>query len=133
MPVEGKVVLIVDDRTIVINRGYRDGVRHGMRFAVVAPLDEVTDPDTGESLGRWEGVKARLVAVHVQERLAVLAPEEQRKESSLSDLTHTLSAEMVRVSSALTGTQALEVDRSQMTGMPSLGPVRKGDVVRQIE
>ena len=133
MPIEGKVALIIDERTLVMNRGWRDGVRHGMPFAVVSTLDAVQDPDTGEDLGPWEGVKARLVAVHVQERLTVLAPAEPSRPAPLSDPHHTLSAEMVRVSMASSSGKDLEVDRSQMAGMPRLGPIRRGDVVRQIE
>lgn len=131
--IEGKVTLIVDERTLVLNRGHKDGVRHGMAFAVVGPMDNVKDPDTDEDLGPWEGVKARLVAVHVQERVSVLAPAETGRALSEYDLHHTLSAEMVRVSMADVGQTDLDIDRGQMSGMPRLGPIRRGDVVRQME
>ena len=133
MAIEGKIALIVDERTLVMNRGYRDGVHHGMAFAVVAPMETVKDPDSDEDLGPWEGLKARLVAVHVQEKVSILAPAEAGRALSEHDLQHTLSAEMVRVSMADVGQTDLNVDRGQMSGMPRLGPIRRGDTVRQME
>lgn len=132
MPIEGKVVKIIDERHVLLNRGWRDGVRHGMRFSVLAAMDEVQDLETGEPLGRWEAVKARLLAVHVQERLALLTPAEPQRPPE-TDMHQTLSAEMVRVSMPANSGAQMQIDRSQMLGMPRLAPVRIGDPVRQAE
>lgn len=72
MPVEGKVAKILGNREIVINRGRNDGVRPGMTFEVFAAEgEEVWDPDTGETLGTVEDVKAKAEVTEVKERLAV--------------------------------------------------------------
>ncbi|MDE2807469.1 MAG: hypothetical protein OXN90_03550, partial [Gemmatimonadota bacterium] len=68
-PIEGKVAAIIDDTTLVLNVGSEQGVQEGMAFAIFASHGEIEDPDSGQSLGRWEAVKARVVATHVQERL----------------------------------------------------------------
>ena len=71
MAVEGKVAKILGNE-IVINRGRREGVRQGMLFEVFAPEgEEVWDPDTGETLGTVEDVKAQAEVTEVKERLAV--------------------------------------------------------------
>jgi hypothetical protein len=72
MPVEGKVAKILGTSEIVINRGRSQGVRQGMLFEIFAPDgDEVWDPDTGETLGTVEDVKAKAEVTEVKERLAV--------------------------------------------------------------
>src|SRR3712207_4499671 len=72
MAVEGKVAKILGNNEIVINRGRREGVRQGMLFEVFAPEgEEVWDPDTGETLGTVEDVKARAEVTEVKERLTV--------------------------------------------------------------
>ena len=72
MAVEGKVAKVLGNNEIVLNRGRGDGVRVGMLFEVFAPEgEEVWDPDTGETLGTVEDVKARAEVTEVKERLAV--------------------------------------------------------------
>ena len=91
--ITGKVAAIIDDTTLVLNVGYEDGVKEGMAFAVFAEQRDIQDPDTGESLGKWEMGKARVAVVHVQARMCtvsspLLAPED-------SGGSRTLSAMMV--------------------------------------
>ena len=72
MAIEGKVAKILGKGEIVINRGRENGVRGGMVFEVFAPEgEEVWDPDTGETLGTVEDVKAKAEVTEVKERLAV--------------------------------------------------------------
>jgi hypothetical protein len=136
MALEGSVARIVSEHELVINRGAADGVREGQRFVVFVALDEVTDPETGSSLGNLEIVKARLVALHVQERMTVCGPSRDTTASSEEDPTQrTLSAEMVAVSmsSSRRPGPTLNVDRSSMTGVPRVGPIAVGDRVRAID
>ena len=53
-----KIAAIVDDTTLILNVGAEHGVVEGMVFAIVAEQQEIADPDSGESLGNWEVVKA---------------------------------------------------------------------------
>lgn len=72
MPVEGKVAKILAGNEIVVNRGRAQGVRPGMLLEVFSPEgDEVWDPDTGETLGTVEDVKARAEVTEVKDRLSV--------------------------------------------------------------
>ena len=56
---------------IILNVGSAQGVVQGMVFSVFASVEEVKDPDSGETLGAWEAVKGYVQAAHPQERLAV--------------------------------------------------------------
>ena len=72
MAVEGKVAKIMGKGEIVINRGRQHGVRGGMLFEIFTPEgEEVWDPDTGETLGTVEDIKAKAEVTEVKEKLAV--------------------------------------------------------------
>lgn len=63
----GKVALIEDDYTLVINRGAEAGVAQGMVFAVYSDAGQViTDPESGRELGRLEREELRVRVFDVQ-------------------------------------------------------------------
>jgi hypothetical protein len=135
-PIAARVAEILSDRMIVISAGAREGVTVGMRFAVLALGDEVKDPATGESLGRCEVPKGRLVASHVQERMTLCEgvqlwarPHGDAEEQVLSAAM--ISASM-RPGSWGGDAERLDVNRRQMRGLPSARPVSVGDLVRQV-
>ena len=71
---EGKVVKVLSECKLVINRGSDDGVRESDRFLVYALGDELFDPDTKESLGRLEVVRGEGKPTHIQSRMTTLEP-----------------------------------------------------------
>ena len=72
MALEGKIAKILGNNEVVINRGRSQGVRQGMLFEIFAAEgEEVWDPDTGETLGTVEDVKARAEVTEVKDRLAI--------------------------------------------------------------
>ncbi len=72
MAVEGKVAKVLGNNEIVVNCGNNHGVRQGMLFEVFSPEgEEVWDPDTGETLGTVEDVKAKAEVTEVKEKLSI--------------------------------------------------------------
>jgi len=69
--ISGKVVRVLNDKELVINRGSADGVIVGMEFAILMAGPELTDPDTGEPLGNIDIAKAVVKVVRVDQRFAV--------------------------------------------------------------
>jgi hypothetical protein len=67
-----KVVAVIDDDRVAINRGTENGVKLGQRYLVYELGKEVTDPDTGASLGKLEVVRGTGKVVHLQEKMATL-------------------------------------------------------------
>lgn len=66
-PITGRVALIEDDYTLVINRGADAGVVTGMIFAVQSgPGQVITDPESGRELGMLsrEKLRVRVFDVH---------------------------------------------------------------------
>ncbi len=132
-PIEGKIAKIVDERTVIINRGAEAGVREGMKFAILAGGDAVADPDTGEALGTWEVVKDYVKASHVQEKISVCTAAKTVEDSG-QKTSKTLSSAMVDVSFDQSGSSGkLSVRAADMSGRPQVGPITVGDTVRSVE
>ena len=138
-PIEGKVIKILDEYNIVINLGWKDGLADGMNVVVFAPgSEEVKDPNTGESLGYLELVKAHLKVAHVQERCSICTAESAMKAGEEEGGVQTLGAAMMAEAmgtkySKQYMTEKLNVNTSQISGMQQVGPISIGDKVRWIE
>jgi hypothetical protein len=136
--VEGKVAKILLEKFIIITAGSATGATPGMLFVVLAQGEEVKDPTTGEPLGRWEVPKGYLRATHVQERMTTCeaCPSPVAGEKSDDAESQVLSASMIEASMRPEtwggNASRLEVNRSQMAGMPRIGPVSIGDTVREV-
>ncbi len=132
--IEGKIASIVDERTVIINRGASADVREGMKFVIFVEGDSVKDPDSGESLGTWEIVKGYVSAAHIQEKITVCIVSRPDERNSSKGPSKTLSSAMVEVSFNSGDTdEKLAVRSSEMAGRPRVGPVAIGDRVRSIE
>lgn len=71
-PIRGKVAEVVSDRELILNRGAEHGVYEGMYFSVLDPTTiDVTDPESGESLGGIKIVKIVVRAVEVAPKLTL--------------------------------------------------------------
>jgi len=143
MAVEGKVAKILGNREIVINRGRAAGVRPGMMFEIFTPEgEEVWDPDTGETLGTVEDVKAKAEVIEVKDRLAVarlLTAENPFGAAGIGEMQENLQ----RIFSQMFG-EGVQVqgfgstsdeDLESMFGGPleDLSKVQVGDAVREIK
>lgn len=146
MAVEGKVAKILANNEIVINRGRAQGVRAGMLFEVFTPEgEEVWDPDTGETLGTVEDVKARAEVTEVKDRLAVArlqGAETPFGALNIGDMQENLQrmfgqmfGEDVRVQGfGMDPGNADPDDLESMVGGPlqDLSQVQVGDAIREI-
>lgn len=70
--ITGKVVRVIDEYQIVINRGEKDGVCKGQKFLVYKLDEEIIDPDTNENLGMLEIVCGEGSVEHVQDKMSTL-------------------------------------------------------------
>ncbi|MCP4265870.1 MAG: hypothetical protein GY777_09895 [Candidatus Brocadiaceae bacterium] len=139
--IEGKVAKILDEYSIVINVGRNSGVVDGMVFAVFIQSDEeIKDPDSSEVLGKLENIKEHVFVSHVQNRFStcVAGVKETPCHDHESHGAQTLSGAMMAESMTArpenrTNTEKLNVNTSQITGVPQLGPISVGDMVRAVE
>ncbi|MDQ4105876.1 MAG: hypothetical protein M3157_01705 [Actinomycetota bacterium] len=148
MAVEGKVAKILGNNEVVINRGRGDGVRQGMLFEIFAPEgEEVWDPDTGETLGTVEDVKARAEVTEVKDRLSVArlrnsgaempfgAMDLGEMQQNLQRIFGQMFGDDVRIQGFGTSGSGDEPDLESMFGEPlkDLSQVQVGDAVREVK
>lgn len=130
-PLRGQVARILDEHTLVLNLGNSHGVTPGMRFVIYSEGDEITDPASGESLGKLELVKAMVEASHVQENMTIatsLAEEQEEEERPM-----VLSAVLAQTGrSAARSRSKLYVRTSDISGIRATGPISKGDLARSV-
>ncbi len=144
MAVEGKVAKILGKGEVVLNRGRTHGVRTGMLFEIFAAEgEEVWDPDTGETLGTVEDVKAKAEVTEVKEKLAVArifdadspfgAAGFGEMQENLQRIFQQMLGENVQVQGFGTG-RGEGPDLESMFGGPleDVTKVQVGDVAREI-
>ena len=134
--ITAKVAAIIDDTTLVLNAGSGHGVVEGMVFVIFAEHQAIEDPDSGEPLGQWEMVKARVVVTHVQERMCTVRAPLVAAESGPRN-TRTLSSLMVEHSLGSYGRGAeqwerLQVRSGDVSGQPKGQPIAVGDRARAL-
>lgn len=84
----GKVIKILDEYKLVINKGSNDGVVISNRFLIYHLDEEIIDPDTQESLGRLEIVCGEGKPEHIQERMTTLVTCRQDMRKSKTVVKH---------------------------------------------
>jgi hypothetical protein len=67
----GKIVRILSEHEVVINKGLVDGVKYNMEFVIYEEGDPIVDPHTREVLDRIEIVKDRVYVTHLQSRICI--------------------------------------------------------------
>ena len=118
----GIIVKIVDEHTVVIDRGHEHGVEEDMRFVIFELGDEIMDPDTRTSLGKLEHVKAKIKVTNVQEKFSTA---ETYKTYTMPILPPFLNT---------TVREELPLDKETIASLQKLPrtSVKIGDLVRQI-
>lgn len=85
-----KIAKIIDEYQVVVNAGSNDLIHDDDCLEVYQPGQEVTDPDTGESLGTLDFVKAKLRVVNVFPKMCVCENRETEQKSFFSNISHGL-------------------------------------------
>lgn len=74
------IVKIIDEYTVVINKGSADGIKSNQRFLIYSLDGEpIIDPITKETLGTLEIVKGTAKVKHIQEHLTTLESDKYSK------------------------------------------------------
>ncbi len=125
---EYKVVKIMDDMNIIINGGTKTHVEENDNFFIYSKnLEMVKDPDTGEILGQFRKIKAKIEAIVVYEKMCIC--QNATRSFSFSDMAvNALSSGGKRL--------PLNVDPSQISGGMTVDEdemIQIGDEVEKIE
>lgn len=77
------VIKVIDEFTLVINKGERDLVKVGNRFLIYKEDDELKDPITGESLGILELVVGSGKVIHVQDAMCTIKSDRTERSKKI--------------------------------------------------
>lgn len=118
-----KVVKIVNEYKVVVNAGSNDLIQKGQCLEIFAPGREVIDPDTNESLGVLDYVKAKLYVKDVFPKMSLCVNQDSE---TVSILTPTFQMER---------SLPLNVDSKEISGgFEGIDKkIRVGDMVRTID
>lgn len=70
-----KVARVIDNCTLVLNKGSKDSIKIGQRFLVYIIGEQITDPDTGAWLEKLEVVKGTGKVTHLQESISTITSD----------------------------------------------------------
>lgn len=84
----GKVIKVIDEYKLVINRGSNDGVTMGDRYLIYRLGEQMIDPDTHEDLGTLEIVCGEGKPEHIQERFTTVVTSMQSIKKSKTVVKH---------------------------------------------
>jgi len=71
-PLQGKVVMVLNERELIINIGAEAGVKQNMKFKILSysPM-EIHDPETGDLLGLLDREKVRVTVSKLEPRYSI--------------------------------------------------------------
>ena len=115
-----RVIRIIDDFTIMIDKGYETGnLEEGTRITVFEPGPEIKDLD-GNSLGKYDFTKANLIITEVFQRFSIA---QNIEEGSPFTVTNFLSGGQTKL--------VINVNEDEIEPLePKDIQVKKGDLVR---
>ena len=73
-----KIVKIINEYKVIVNAGKNESILEDDIFEVYEPGHEVFDPDTKESLGTLDFIKAKLRVVDVLPKMCICENRDQR-------------------------------------------------------
>lgn len=84
----GRVVKVIDEYRLVINKGSDDGITENNQFLIYHLGEELFDPDTKECLGILELVCGEGKPEHIQEHLTTLVTSKVETRQSKKVVKH---------------------------------------------
>lgn len=88
-----KIVKIISEYKVVVNAGSMNFISEDDTLEVYQPGQEVTDPETGESLGTLDFIKAKLRVVDVFPKMCVCENRETKSKSIFVNISQSLTYE----------------------------------------
>lgn len=120
-----KVIKIIDDFNIVINGGKEDSLKVGDNLEVFTEGEILKDPDTGDTLGKLDLIKAKIKVKDLFEKFSVCTNAEEGV-TIMSQISTASNSHKFRPGK-------LNVQQSEITGYGSSATkaIKIGDLVRK--
>lgn len=131
--IKARIVKIISDKKLVINKGVNDGVRKNDSFTIISKNkgQAVKDPETGKTLGYLDAIKAHVVVTFTYPNMSIVEPPIHHVSGISDNLLNAtrLKSAMYRPFEERAEQNALNVDLNQITGdlEESDEPIEIGD------
>ena len=127
--IKGKIIRIVDNRTVIINLGKKDGVTDKSYFQIVGESEDIVDPFTKEKLGAVNIVKANLKASNTFEKFTIATTKWETTSLKFQSSLAQQMQDFIKTEEIDEG--ELKVDESEIQPWKAKSelPVRLGDTV----
>lgn len=130
----GKVAAILNEREVVINIGSDQGVKKGMKFAILAATPEqIIDPDTGLVLDIVDRTKVFVQATEVREKIAICSTFRTTRTTGGALSTVYSFNRMFEASREIPETLRIQDSSRPKPLDPEESYVKRGDRVKQVE
>lgn len=131
--IKARIVKIISDKKLVINKGANDGVRKNDSFTIISKNkgQAVKDPETGKTLGYLDAIKAHVVVTFTYPNMSIVESPIHHVGGISDNLLNAtrLKSAMYRPFEERAEQNALNVDLNQITGdlEESDEPIEIGD------
>lgn len=89
---EGQIAAILDDKTVVVNRGLSHGVSEGDKFYIYSEIGPFKDPESEEELGVHKEILGSVVVDTVEEKFCIASTPTRVTFSGLAGLSANILA-----------------------------------------
>jgi hypothetical protein len=113
--IKGRIIIILDKRTVVINLGRKNGITTDSIFYIIGTPEVVRDPVTNEELGAVTLPKSRVKAVQVFDKFCTASTKWIDEKYAISEFLSTFSS----ASRTAQGLQIESIDEGELNVDPS--------------
>jgi len=127
--IKGKIIRIIDTRTVIINLGTLDGITVDSYFNILGEPEDIIDPFSMDVLGSVNIVKAKLKASQAYEKFTIASTNWISHNLKVSNPFSLNLSEMIETTKVDEG--ELKVDKSEIQPWKAKSemPVKIGDTV----
>jgi hypothetical protein len=129
MKIHGKIIRILDKKTVIIDLGKNNGVTDGSVFSILGDPEPVLDPFTKEELGLVSVVKAKVKAAQVHDKFTIASTKWSSTQFKFAINLGTQLRELVDTEMVDQGDLLVNSEDVQPWKAKSETPVKIGDIV----
>lgn len=126
MVLKGKIVKILDQYRVIINLGYKSGIKKDMIFIIYSEGEEIKDPDTDEVLGKIEYLKGKIKPIHIQDNFSIMETAEKEASVGFSGIIDLLASSKITYVR-----KPLQIENKELKENNVEKLIRIGDLVRE--
>lgn len=124
-----KIIAIVNDNTVLINAGKRDGLSSGDSLNVLDNhTTKLSDPDTGEVLAEFKQFKQKIYVKEAKDKYSICVGKYTRTATNLSTTSNALAARILDTSGIIASSARYETQTETVGKKLNVNPEQVTDI-----